>query len=121
MPSSTLAMFGQHHVHEIPILAAVDSYEEGKNPYGLHHMAGNIAEWVQEESTRYYTSDGFTVHRFIAGLVAQRNPVDSFRSIGSLSTRVKIRTVGASFCQPAPLITFFVPVSGPFGFFLGLF
>jgi len=26
-PSSTLAMFGQHHVHEIPILAAVDSYE----------------------------------------------------------------------------------------------
>ncbi|MGE3979438.1 MAG: formylglycine-generating enzyme family protein [Nitrospira sp.] len=48
IPSSTLAMFGQHHVHEIPILAAVDSYEEGKSPYGLHHMAGNIAEWVQD-------------------------------------------------------------------------
>jgi iron(II)-dependent oxidoreductase len=48
VPNSTRAMFGQHHVHEIPILAAVDSYEEGKSPYGLHHMAGNIAEWVQD-------------------------------------------------------------------------
>ena len=47
-PSSTLAIFGQHHVHEIPILAAVDSHEEGRSPYGLHHMAGNIAEWVQD-------------------------------------------------------------------------
>jgi len=48
IPDSSLAMFGQHHVHEIPILAAVDSYEKGKGPYGLHHMAGNIAEWVQD-------------------------------------------------------------------------
>ena len=48
IPNPTLAMFGQHHVHEIPILAAVDSYEKGKSPYGLHHMAGNIAEWVQD-------------------------------------------------------------------------
>lgn len=48
VPSSTLAMFGQHHVHEIPILAAVDSHDEGRSPYGLHHMAGNIGEWVQD-------------------------------------------------------------------------
>lgn len=47
-PDVTLAMFGQHHVHEIPILAAVDSHEDGKSPYSLHHMAGNIAEWVQD-------------------------------------------------------------------------
>ena len=41
-------MFGQHHVHEIPILAAVDTGDEGKSPYGLHSMAGNIGEWVQD-------------------------------------------------------------------------
>ena len=41
-------MFGQHHVHEIPILAAVDALAPGRSPYGLHHMAGNVAEWVQD-------------------------------------------------------------------------
>jgi iron(II)-dependent oxidoreductase len=47
-PEPSLAMFGQHHVHEIPILASVDSHDAGKSPYGLHHMSGNIAEWVQD-------------------------------------------------------------------------
>ena len=48
LPDSSLAMFGQHHVHEIPILAAVSSGEAGKSYYGLHHMAGNVAEWVND-------------------------------------------------------------------------
>ncbi|MBS0150659.1 MAG: SUMF1/EgtB/PvdO family nonheme iron enzyme [Nitrospira sp.] len=47
-PNATLAMFGQHHVHEIPILASVDSLDQGRSPYGLHHMAGNVAEWVHD-------------------------------------------------------------------------
>ena len=47
-PTPALAMFGQYHVHEIPIVASVDSGEEGRSPYGLHHMAGNAAEWVED-------------------------------------------------------------------------
>jgi len=47
-PTSKLAMFGQHHVHEIPILAPVDQGEAGKSSFGLHHMAGNVAEWVND-------------------------------------------------------------------------
>lgn len=47
-PDQTRAMFGQHHMHEIPILAAVDSHDAGQSPYGLHHTAGNVAEWVQD-------------------------------------------------------------------------
>lgn len=48
LPDSKLAVFGRHHVHEIPILSAVDSHDRGMSPYGLHHMAGNVAEWVHD-------------------------------------------------------------------------
>jgi len=47
-PEPGLAVFGQYHVHEIPLVAAVNGGEEGQSPYGLRHMAGNIAEWVQD-------------------------------------------------------------------------
>lgn len=47
-PTQELAMFGQYHIHEIPIVAPVDSGDKGQSPYGLHHMAGNAAEWVQD-------------------------------------------------------------------------
>ena len=47
-PAPGLAVFGQYHVHEIPLVAATDSGEEGQSPYGARHMAGNIAEWVQD-------------------------------------------------------------------------
>jgi Uncharacterized conserved protein len=47
-PAPGLAVFGQYHVHEIPLVAAVDSGEEGQSPFGIRHMAGNVGEWVQD-------------------------------------------------------------------------
>ena len=47
-PVTESAMFGQYHVHEIPIVASVETGENGRSPYGLHHMAGNVAEWVED-------------------------------------------------------------------------
>lgn len=47
-PAPGLAMFGQYHVHEIPIVTSVENGKQGRSPYGLHHMAGNAAEWVDD-------------------------------------------------------------------------
>ena len=47
-PSEELAVFGAYHVHEIPLVANVDSFPEGKSEWGIFHQAGNIAEWVND-------------------------------------------------------------------------
>ena len=47
-PTERIAVFGQYHVHEIPLVAAVDSYPEGQSTYGVYHLAGNVAEWVED-------------------------------------------------------------------------
>ena len=47
-PSPWLAVFSrQIEVSLLPIVP-VDSFEQGRSPYGLYHMAGNVAEWVQD-------------------------------------------------------------------------
>jgi len=45
-PNSDLAVFKLYHVHQIPLVAAVDSWESGESPFGLRHMSGNVKEWV---------------------------------------------------------------------------
>lgn len=47
-PTTRLAIYGKPfsmNAYEEK-LARVDSYEAGKSPYGLYHMAGNVWEWV---------------------------------------------------------------------------
>ncbi len=38
------ANYGNHHSATLPVA----SLPEGASPYGLHHMAGNVFEWVQD-------------------------------------------------------------------------
>ena len=56
-PTTTLANFmkgSATNVYEEGV-APVDSYEAGKSPYGLHHMAGNVWEWVSDwYDSNYY-------------------------------------------------------------------
>jgi len=47
-PTPDIAVFGAYHVHEIPLVANVDSYPEGKSEWGIYHLSGNIAEWVND-------------------------------------------------------------------------
>jgi len=47
-PSPWFAVFNRQIEDSMLPLAPVDSFAEGRSPFGLHHMAGNVAEWVQD-------------------------------------------------------------------------
>ena len=47
-PASEIAVFGAYHVHEIPLVANVDSFPEGTSEWGIYHLSGNIAEWTND-------------------------------------------------------------------------
>ena len=47
-PSEEIAVFGAYHVHEIPLVANVDSFSEGKSEWEVYHLSGNIAEWTND-------------------------------------------------------------------------
>ncbi len=53
-----LANYGKNHSSTMP----VDSLPEGASPYGAHHMAGNVFEWVQDwYDPRFYEKGPFKV------------------------------------------------------------
>jgi formylglycine-generating enzyme required for sulfatase activity len=41
-----------------PLTAPVDSFPEGKSPFGLHHLLGNVAEWTSSWVNRYPNAFG---------------------------------------------------------------
>jgi iron(II)-dependent oxidoreductase len=47
-PDATRAVFGRRERNALPPVSAVDSPLGGRSPYGLRHMAGNLAEWVRD-------------------------------------------------------------------------
>ncbi|MBX3235553.1 MAG: SUMF1/EgtB/PvdO family nonheme iron enzyme [Nitrospiraceae bacterium] len=87
-PTAELAMFGQYHVHEIPIVAAVDNGLAGQSPYGVRHMAGNAAEWV---------ADWFGIDYYVT--MPDRNPP------GPTTGRYKVVRGGSWKSTPALLRT----------------
>lgn len=81
-----------------PDTVPVDSMASGQSPFGVAHMAGNVAEWVEDRYAPYpgaVSSERFLVERvlrndFFLGtpeslrvtVRTPRNPVDRFRGLG---------------------------------------
>ena len=88
-PTTRLSNFGKDFMEMNfydKSLAPVDSYEAGKSPYGLHHMAGNVWEW---------TADWYDEHFYAKS--PQRNPT------GPSSGTLKVLRGGSWFNGPVDM------------------
>jgi formylglycine-generating enzyme required for sulfatase activity len=51
-------------------LATVDSYEAGKSPYGIYHMAGNVIEWTSSDDGKFKVLRGGSWNGSVSSLEA---------------------------------------------------
>ena len=56
LPTNKLARYRQTWSKEVKhhVMVPVDTFKEGVSTYGIHHMAGNVKEWVDDWFDREY-------------------------------------------------------------------
>ncbi|MGB0384855.1 MAG: SUMF1/EgtB/PvdO family nonheme iron enzyme [Ardenticatenaceae bacterium] len=57
-PTRNQANFNEFYTGTLEVIWSIPPHEEHVSPYGLHHMAGNVREWVLSESDQDVTRGG---------------------------------------------------------------